>query len=64
MVGLFLIIWFYVYAGLLFARVSTYGNFFPSVGWGLQTLLWPVFTVIYIVLLIKNGNIQPHEKAN
>ena len=43
MEGLFLIIWFYLFAGLLFARVGLFEN-----GWVWQMLFWPGFLCVWI----------------
>lgn len=48
MVNVFLIAWFYLYAGLLFGRVSKFVPLFPGVGGFWQVIGWPVFSGIYL----------------
>lgn len=49
MEGLFLIIWFYLYAGLNFAVVSNSLALFPKIMWLIQTLIWPVLLLLCAV---------------
>ena len=49
MVGVFLIIWFYLYAGLLFGQVSTAIPLFPGIRGFWQVIGWPIFFSIYFV---------------
>ena len=47
MTGLFLLIWFYVYAGLLFGMVSNSVGYFPGVPLFNQIFGWPVYVLIH-----------------
>jgi hypothetical protein len=58
MEGLFLAIWFYIYAGLMFAMVSHTVGFFPKTGWFVQMIGWPIFSVI---AFIRQSNVKEKE---
>lgn len=51
--GLFLLIWFYVYAGLMFARVSVSLGLFGKTHWCAQVALWPVLAVVQVLRGLK-----------
>ena len=51
--GLFLLIWFYVYAGLMFARVSVSLGLFGKTHWCAQVALWPVLAVVQVLRDLK-----------
>ena len=44
-----LLVWFYVYAGLMFASATTSVGLFPKTHWAIQTILWPVFLAVQFV---------------
>ena len=54
MEALFLIIWFYLYVGLLFGMFTVPLGCFPKVNGWLVVLGWPVFLVIYMFNWLKN----------
>ena len=43
MEAIFLLIWFYLYAGLMFGTVSNTASLFPKWGFFWQITFWPVF---------------------
>jgi hypothetical protein len=49
MTAIFLLIWFYVYAGLLFVMVSDATLLFPKWGYFWQVVFWPVFFGAYCI---------------
>ena len=51
MTGLFLIIWFYLFAGMLFACLGLFEQH-----WVWQLLLWPVFSCIWLYNRIKESS--------
>ena len=56
MEGVFLLIWFYIYAGLLFSMTSYSVGPFQKFHWALQVLFWPAFLVIQAVKSIRNSD--------
>ena len=56
MEGFFLIIWFYVYAGLMFGMSAKSANLFPTMEPFWQVNCWPVFLCIYLFNRIKGSN--------
>lgn len=56
MAGLFLLIWFYVYTGLMFGTVSNTASMFPKWGSFWQVVCWPVFLCIYLFNRVKDSN--------
>ena len=57
MTGLFLIIWFYIYAGLMFSMVSTSVGLFPVFGHFEQIILWPGLLVVYLCKCLVNSKL-------
>lgn len=56
MSGLFLLIWFYVYAGILFA-ITAYGvGLFQKLHWTAQVAFWPALLVIQAFKSIRESN--------
>lgn len=56
MTGLFLLIWFYLYAGLLFSMVSCSVGLFQKFHWLVQVAFWPAFLIIQTVKAIRESN--------
>lgn len=56
MEGVFLLIWFYIYAGLLFSMTSYSVGLFQKFHWTLQVLFWPAFLIIQAVKPIRDSN--------
>jgi hypothetical protein len=56
MTALFLSIWFYIYAGLMFSTASIGLNLFPNTGCLTQVFFWPVLFVIYAFKQIRDSN--------
>ena len=56
MEAIFLVIWFYVYAGLMFGTVSNTVSLFPKWGHFWQVMFWPVFLCIYLFNRVKDSN--------
>ena len=56
MTGLFLLIWFYLYAGILFARVSSTVGLFPNWHCIAQVLFWPVLLIVHLVKSICDSD--------
>ena len=56
MEALFLLVWFYLYTGLMFGMVAVARNDFPKVGSFWQVIGWPVFAGIYIFRQLKDSN--------
>ena len=56
MTGLFLSIWFYVYAGLMFSIVSYSTGLFHNLHWLVQVIFWPVLLAIQAVKIIRESN--------
>lgn len=56
MEGLFLLIWFYLYGGILFAMTSIECGNFPKLGWFAQISCWPVLLIIYGVRSIRESS--------
>ena len=56
MTDLFLIIWFYLYAGLMFSTVSVGLGLFPNTGGLTQVFFWPVLLVIYAFKQIRESD--------
>lgn len=50
--GIFLIAWFYLYAGLSFGLLSNAMSLFKTKIWG-QVILWPVFAFKYMIIYFK-----------
>ena len=48
MTGLFLIVWFYLYTGLMFGMVANAMVLFPNVGSFWKVIGWPVFFADYL----------------
>lgn len=48
MEALFLLVWFYLYAGLQFGMISNTVGLFPRAGSFWQVVGWPVFLAIYL----------------
>ena len=48
MTAIFLIIWFYVYAGLMFGTVSNAVGLFPSINVWVQVLMWVFLAIVYL----------------
>ena len=57
MTAVFLVVWFYVYAGLMFATVSNSVGFFPNVNAWIQVLGWPVFSLVQIFRNFKDSEL-------
>ena len=55
MTGLFLLIWFYLYAGILFAMTSYGVGLFQKFHWATQVIFWPAFLVIQAVKSIRDS---------
>lgn len=55
MEGFFLIIWFYVYAGLMFGKFAKSANLFPTMEPFWQVIYWPGFLCIYLFNRIKDS---------
>ena len=55
MEAIFLLIWFYVYAGLMFAMVSYSVGLFQRLHWAVQALLWPVLLTIQAVKRLRES---------
>lgn len=56
MTELFLAIWFYLYAGLMFSTVSLGLGLFPNTGCINQVFFWPVLFVIYAFKQIRESD--------
>ena len=56
MEAIFLLIWFYIYAGLLFDVVSDAVCLFPKWGHFWQVVFWPLFFGVYLFNRLKNSN--------
>ena len=56
MTDLFLIIWFYLYAGLMFSTTSLGLGLFPNTGCLTQVFFWPVLFVIYVFKQIRESD--------
>lgn len=56
MTAVFLLTWFYVYAGLLFAMTSYTVGLFQKFHWTVQAAFWPVFLIIQAVKSIRDSN--------
>ncbi len=56
MIAFFLIIWFYVYAGLMFGTVSNAASLLHKCGLFWQITFWPVFLCIYLFNRVKGSN--------
>ena len=56
MTDILLLIWFYLYVGLLFGASSLSCTLFPKFKWWVQVLFWPVFFVVYAVKSIRESN--------
>ena len=54
MADLFLLVWFYLYAGLMFGMVSNTANLFPKWGSFWQVTFWPVFFCISFFNQVKD----------
>lgn len=55
--ALFLILWFYVYAGLMFGMVSNSVGLFPNLWMFNQVIGWPVFSLIATFRQFKDSNV-------
>lgn len=53
MTAVFLVIWFYIYAGLMFSAVSISIGLFPGWKWYCQVLCWSVLTIGYLIERVK-----------
>ena len=56
MEAIFLLIWFYIYAGLMFVMVSSAVCLFPKWGYFWQVVFWPIFLGIYFVNRLKESD--------
>ena len=56
MTELFLILWFYLYAGLMFSTTSLGLGLFPNTGCLTQVFFWPVLFVIYVFKQIRESD--------
>lgn len=56
MTGLFLLIWFYVYTGLLFAMTAYTVGMFQKFHWAVQVVFWPAFFIIQVVKSIRDSD--------
>lgn len=56
MEAIFLLIWLYVYAGLMFGTVSNTASLFPKWGSFWQITFWLVFLCIYLFNRVKDSN--------
>lgn len=56
MTAVFLLIWFYVYVGLLFAMTSYTVGLFQKFHWTAQAAFWPAFLIIQAVKSIRDSN--------
>lgn len=56
MTAVFLLIWFYAYAGLLFAMTSYTIGLFQKFHWAVQAAFWPAFLIIQAVKSIRDSN--------
>ena len=57
MTAAFLIIWFYVYAGLMFAMVSDSVGLFPKTNSWIQVIGWPVFSLIHMFRRLNDSKL-------
>ncbi len=55
MTSVFLIIWFYLYAGLMFAMTAYTVGLFQKYHWTVQAVLWPVFLLIQMAKVIGDS---------
>ena len=55
MTAVFLIIWFYVYAGLQFGMVSGTLGLFPGTRMFVQVMAWPVYSVVAVFRRFKDS---------
>ena len=56
MTTVFLLIWFYLYAGILFAMTSYGVGLFQKLHWTAQVIFWPALLVIQAVKAIRESN--------
>ena len=56
MTAVFLLIWFYVYAGLLFSMMAYAVGLFQKFHWTAQVAFWPALFVIQAVKAIRESN--------
>ena len=55
MEAIFLLIWFYVYAGLMVVMVSGAVGLFPKWGYFWQVVFWPLFLCIHLLNQLKDS---------
>lgn len=53
---IYLLIWFYVYAGLMFGTVSNTASLFPKLGPFWQVMFWPIFLSVHLFNQLKNSD--------
>ena len=56
MTDLFLLVWFYLYVGLLFGMSSKAVCLYPKVSAPWQVLGWPVFLAVYLRKWLKDSD--------
>lgn len=54
--AIFLLIWFYIYAGLLFTHAQALTGIFNRFHWLVLVFFWPVFFAIYAVKAIRESD--------
>lgn len=53
MQAFFLLLWFWLMAGVLFANVVMFNKLFQTSSYWQKTIFWPYFLVKYFILYIK-----------
>lgn len=56
MTAIFLLIWFYLYAGVMFAMVAYGVGLFQKLHWTAQVIFWPALLIIQAVKSIRKSN--------
>ena len=54
--AVFLLVWFYLYVGLMFATMSYPVGLFRKFHWTAQVAFWPVFLIIQAVRSIRESD--------
>ena len=56
MTVILLLIWFYLYIGVLFGVASMDLTLFPKLKWLVQVLFWPALTAVYVVKRVRESD--------
>ena len=58
----FLLIWFWLYAGCLFCTTMMGLHLFDEQPWWKKTLFWPYFVVVYYVRYLKIKKMEKYDE--